>query len=462
MKRPNSSGMKVFLGLIITCNFLILYSSPAVALPIFAKKYNLPCTACHEAFPKLNDIGIAFRDNGYQMGTERDTPEENPVASPFTLRTTPIFDVKTQSAVPTDQSNADSVTTGTFNLTGLDILSGGVLAKDISYLLVITPFLDNSVDVESAWVRFSNLFESSWLNIKFGKHELDIPFTQKRAFGLTNAGSNYLVYNYHPGGPANINSFLMGSNQYGVEIMGHSKDSRIRYTVDINNGSQSAGNQALGKRPNLYTNISFGFDQKNMSERLGVFGDYGYWPTSSQSQEGTPIPGAGTNEKPSSRMGADLFLNMGSSGTPLVSLEFQYVYGIDDGNLIGQTLIPNTAITCPSLTCSNPAYSSMGGSQDAVFHGGTIEINWMPILKTVLFSHYDWILNKQQADLGVPNDYYDQSSLTLGIRYYLHQSPFSLVALHGEWSNFVVKKANLVTGEDQMTNEFLMGVDYAF
>ena len=41
----------------------------AQAFPAFARKYGLRCTACHEAWPVLNDFGRAFRDNGYQMMT---------------------------------------------------------------------------------------------------------------------------------------------------------------------------------------------------------------------------------------------------------------------------------------------------------------------------------------------------------------------------------------------------------
>ena len=208
--------------LIVLCGFgSSIFPSTASALPIFAKKYNLPCTVCHEAFPKLNDFGIAFRDNGYQFETERDTPRENPVVPPLSLRTIPTFQLQTQSAVSTDPSNSDTVSTGTINLTSLDVHSAGVLSKDISYQLVITPFLDNTVDLESAWVRLDNLMDSSWLNLKFGKHELDIPLSEKRSYELSGYGGFYLINHYHPGGAANINGFEMGGNQYGLELPGH-------------------------------------------------------------------------------------------------------------------------------------------------------------------------------------------------------------------------------------------------
>jgi hypothetical protein len=44
------------------------------ALPTFAKKYGMPCSSCHEAWPKLSPFGQAFKDNGYQMGNDRDAP----------------------------------------------------------------------------------------------------------------------------------------------------------------------------------------------------------------------------------------------------------------------------------------------------------------------------------------------------------------------------------------------------
>ncbi len=42
------------------------------AIPSFARKYNLPCSACHTAWPELNAFGQAFRDNGYQMMNDLD------------------------------------------------------------------------------------------------------------------------------------------------------------------------------------------------------------------------------------------------------------------------------------------------------------------------------------------------------------------------------------------------------
>ncbi|HEY2547443.1 MAG TPA: hypothetical protein VGI46_15345, partial [Candidatus Acidoferrum sp.] len=60
------------------------------AIPAFARKYGLPCSACHTAWPELNNFGQVFRDNGYQLGNERDSPIwQNPSYFPITFRITP-------------------------------------------------------------------------------------------------------------------------------------------------------------------------------------------------------------------------------------------------------------------------------------------------------------------------------------------------------------------------------------
>src|SRR5260221_8025293 len=60
------------------------------AFPAFARKYGMPCSSCHEAWPKLSPFGQSFKDNGYQMGNERDAPVfQQPAYWPVAFRTTP-------------------------------------------------------------------------------------------------------------------------------------------------------------------------------------------------------------------------------------------------------------------------------------------------------------------------------------------------------------------------------------
>src|SRR5258707_13343341 len=116
--------------------FLVLSGSQrASAIPAFARKYGLRCSACHESWPMLNYFGQKFKDNGYQLMNDRDAPIwQNPSYWPITLRITPFWSRESTNKVAVDNAALDAtveqkITTTGFNLSGLDILTGGTLEK---------------------------------------------------------------------------------------------------------------------------------------------------------------------------------------------------------------------------------------------------------------------------------------------------------------------------------------------
>ncbi len=61
-------ALKRFLTIALSVVFtLLILSQTALAIPAFARKHGFNCHMCHVAFPKLNDFGQRFRDNGYQI-----------------------------------------------------------------------------------------------------------------------------------------------------------------------------------------------------------------------------------------------------------------------------------------------------------------------------------------------------------------------------------------------------------
>ncbi len=109
---------------------LVLSASPSAnALPAFARKYGLRCSACHESWPMLNYFGQKFKDNGYQLMNDRDAPIwQNPGYWPVTFRITPIWHRVSTGEVAVD-TYSGGVATGTavqrvtssgFDLSGLD------------------------------------------------------------------------------------------------------------------------------------------------------------------------------------------------------------------------------------------------------------------------------------------------------------------------------------------------------
>src|ERR1035437_10074092 len=135
--------------------------SPAFAIPAFARKYGLPCSACHEAWPKLNNFGLTFRDNGYQLGNERDAPiYQHPSYFPISFRMTPQWHRETNNRVAVDAvpGQADSgmmetrVNSSGFDLSGFDLWTVGTLADNISFSVLPSADATGAFHFESAWI----------------------------------------------------------------------------------------------------------------------------------------------------------------------------------------------------------------------------------------------------------------------------------------------------------------------
>jgi hypothetical protein len=85
------------------------FTRPAAAVPVFAERYGLSCSACHTAVPDLNAFGNAFRRNGFVLPN---VPQHKyfPVALRF--QETYMKDLPQSS---TRRFNALAVLIGTFN-----------------------------------------------------------------------------------------------------------------------------------------------------------------------------------------------------------------------------------------------------------------------------------------------------------------------------------------------------------
>src|SRR2546428_5307212 len=220
----------LFVVIIAILSGIVQDVQDAQAIPAFARKYDFACNVCHvPGFPKLNDFGNVFRDQGYQLGTDGDLPTFEAFGKgfwPVSFRTT------VGCQVANLRVDGQTLATSGFGFTGLDILSFGTLARNLSFGIVYTPGLkeagfgtgtsltDNNL--ESAFVRVMNLERfvggagnTYWANLKVGKFELDLPFSEKRAPTLN---TPYLIYHFTPIGTAN--PFGLGDNQPGIELTG--------------------------------------------------------------------------------------------------------------------------------------------------------------------------------------------------------------------------------------------------
>ena len=68
MKHQN---LTILAGLLTIFAGLVMTSPEANAIPAFARKYEMACSSCHTAYPKLNATGRSFKENGYAFGDKK-------------------------------------------------------------------------------------------------------------------------------------------------------------------------------------------------------------------------------------------------------------------------------------------------------------------------------------------------------------------------------------------------------
>ncbi len=170
------SARSALLPLLVVSLTLFL-SSPGQALPLFARKYNLQCTTCHFAFPRLNAFGRAFRQNGYRMpGAVGLSPWEDKdipvsfvadVGYAYTSKFIPAHGI-----VPEDREN-----TSIFQQNAYELHSAGTLAPHVTYH-VDSNFAGVGQALESgmAFVQLDDVAKNGGLNVKAGIYDADIPF----------------------------------------------------------------------------------------------------------------------------------------------------------------------------------------------------------------------------------------------------------------------------------------------
>src|ERR1700722_14928434 len=125
MRRKGS--LQVFLRFAVFAVVMFVFVSPASAIPAFARKYSLRCTACHEAWPVLNDFGRAFRDNGYQIRLGKDdTVTAAPGYWPVAVHVVPNYLYQKVTNQTTDRG-AKAIGSARGANASMDLLLAGVL-----------------------------------------------------------------------------------------------------------------------------------------------------------------------------------------------------------------------------------------------------------------------------------------------------------------------------------------------
>jgi hypothetical protein len=468
-----SCGVHFLAGALVLV-FLVLSSSQnANALPAFARKYGLRCSACHESWPMLNYFGQKFKDNGYQLMNDRDSPIwQNPSYWPVTFRITPIWHRVSTGKVLVDtypggtlnpDSSVQRVTSSGFDLSGLDFHTGGTLEKNFSFYVL--PSSDNtaSFHFETVMARLDNVFGSPWLNIKLGKFELDNLLSEKRILTLTGNGGIYQLYHFIPVGDGNIFG-QMGDNQLGAELMGHSFNDRTRYSAALLSSNDGNVGLPYGNSYTGFFTVSQAFDVGKLGvDRIGGYAMVGQAPTYYLTSGGTPMPGAGLSNKGFHREGFVGQFYFGEHFDVQVVTQHGWDnawFGQGYGDLIGGTVTGN----------NTPGTVLPLGAQAPTWNGVLVEPHYVYSPQLIFIGRYETIRMSRQANGPLSaspsaSNFGNISTYTLGFRYNPFMTSRAGFAWHNEYNwlhqdgtgpTLALSTANV------NTSEFLTGFDFDF
>ena len=452
-------GRVVVLSGILAVTAVTWIAQDALAIPAFTRKFGMDCSHCHTIAPGLNDFGETFRDHGHQIAGLADSlPQElrdqvgkedpvdlHPAYWPISLRAILGYRQRSLDHQDTIAGEAKIKTRGG-GIDRLELMWGGLLAKDMNFYLMYRPAVANAAfgesanvvhtlaapggqegELEFAWVRFDSLAGNSLLNLKLGSFEMDVPVSSHRRLTI----ADYPIYGHFPqGSKAAVN---WSEQQLGAELMGYNA-SGLRYSIAAVNGTSAHADNNMTF--DYYGRVS----QSLGGHRFGLFGYWGAAPTQFQQRlsAGAPVDilGTGSANKTFSRLGLDGDLRV----APL-RLLFVGVHGSDGKDL---------------FSGANP--------QEATFDGGFVEAQYDLIKDwdTILVARYDIIRNSAQGDASTPKKTGDLDGVTLAARYNLLYTSRVNVVLHGEYSHVQTKFTStlpITGGNDQNDNRVMVAFD---
>ncbi len=431
---------------------LLAAMQPAYAVPAFARKYGLPCSACHEAWPMLNNFGQTFKDNGYQLGNDRDSPiYQEPAYFPIMFRVTPQWHRESNDRRLVDKIAGDAtsgqtestVTASGFDVSSIDVIAAGTLHKNISFF--VQPYIGNGgTFLNQTWVRLDNLGGSHWLNLKLGKFELDEPISQERVLLINNTGSTYYNYFFTPPGDNNFFTGI-GGPQLGVELAGHKSNDYTRYSVSLLSSNNGQTGLPSNQTYDVYANVTQGIELPGLGlQRVGAYGYFGESPTFFQTSHGIPIPGTGTGNRSFYRAGAYGLWYVGK-----FDFDTFYMHG-QDNVFLGNSVPANQPGMLPA------------GAAGPSWNGGFVEAHYDYNPRLILVGRYELIRMSREANPSIRDNAGNLDTWTVGYRWYPIMNPRAGLAWVQEYSRILNAGAAPVSHKDDISNSYLMGFDFDF
>ncbi len=237
--------------------------SALLALPVFARKYRVSCSLCHNPFPALTAFGNEFAGNGFRMAFDEE-PRDT-IATGDDLLTLPASLPLALRLDAYAQLYADGNAATDFQLPyNLKLLSGGTLSKKLSYYIYFLLAERGEVaGVEDAFIHWNDIGGAP-VDLVFGQFQVSDP-VYKRELRLE--VQDYAIYKVLVGlQPANLT--------YDRGVMASADLAGFTLTASLVNGDGIPAANELLRYDNDANKNLFGHLTRDFGDhvRLGLLG----------------------------------------------------------------------------------------------------------------------------------------------------------------------------------------------
>jgi len=178
----------------------LVLPSVSEAMPVFARKYNMSCVACHAAYPRLNQFGEYFRDNNMRLSNWQDDTVETgddrlvlPSSAPFAIRAQAYAQARRGKSIDPVSGNTQQASSDFQSPYLVKLLSSAPLSEHITYYfygIFAEKGSNGETVIEDAWFRHDDLF-STGVGMMLGQFQIsDLMFARETRMPF----QDYMVY----------------------------------------------------------------------------------------------------------------------------------------------------------------------------------------------------------------------------------------------------------------------------
>ena len=279
----------LFTSFFILITVILMIPSRTEAMPVFARKYNMSCSTCHAAYPKLNEFGEQFADDNMRLPNWKDKTVPTgddmlalPDSVPLALRMQAFMQVREAKVIDIETGDSVSADTDLQSPYLIKLLSSAPLSEHISYYFyaIFAEKGDNgSVIVEDAWFSHDDIFGTD-ISLMLGQFQVsDLMFPREVRLTFQDfmvyrmAGLTYdrgVLFGY-TAGPLDLSLGLVNGNGIEENITINSPGyKRPDHLFDNNNGKAvfaRVGSDVAGVNVGLF---GYSGTQKNATGIAGT------------------------------------------------------------------------------------------------------------------------------------------------------------------------------------------------